>query len=186
VEDRPPPCRRSPDRSDPSRRGVDRVSARTLRTSFPSSRWRRRSGGRDSAQLICIAQTPLPGTYTCASARSSASISSWVLQLTWNEMASLKVKPGPRSRPRTSPHPARSSRSSPSLRGGARLCRSGRPPGACADARLWKAVAVAVIVRPAEVHVLPRNPQAELVPCRRHQSRAGIGRYLQDGGGRDK
>jgi cold shock protein len=47
-------------------------------------------------------------------------------------------------------------------------------------------MAVAVIVRPAEVHVLPCNLQVELVPCRRHQSRAGVGRYLQDDGGRDK
>jgi cold shock protein len=42
------------------------------------------------------------------------------------------------------------------------------------------------IVRPAEVQVLPRNPQVELSPCHRRQRRAGVGRYLQDGGGRDK
>jgi cold shock protein len=47
-------------------------------------------------------------------------------------------------------------------------------------------MAVAVIVRPAEVHVLPCNPQVELVPCRRHQVWAGVGRYLQHDGGRDK
>jgi CspA family cold shock protein len=38
----------------------------------------------------------------------------------------------------------------------------------------------------AEVHVSLRNPQVELVPCRRHQICAGVGRYLQDHGGRDK
>jgi cold shock protein len=38
----------------------------------------------------------------------------------------------------------------------------------------------------AEVHVLLRNPQVELVPCRRRQKGSGVGRYLQDGGGRDK
>jgi CspA family cold shock protein len=38
----------------------------------------------------------------------------------------------------------------------------------------------------AEVHVSLRNPQVELVPCRRHQIVPGVGRYLQDHGGRDK
>jgi cold shock protein len=47
-------------------------------------------------------------------------------------------------------------------------------------------VAVAASVRPAEVQVLPRTPQVELAPCRRRQRRVGVGRYLQDGGGRDK
>jgi hypothetical protein len=54
---------------------------------------------------------------------------------------------------------------------------------ACSDGRLWQAVAVAVIVRPAEVQRLPRNPQVELVPCRRRQIWVGVGRYLQDEGG---
>jgi cold shock protein len=38
----------------------------------------------------------------------------------------------------------------------------------------------------AEVHVSLRNPQVELVPCRRYQIVPGVGGYLQDDGGRDK
>src|SRR5215207_8146275 len=34
-------------------------------------------------------------------------------------------------------------------------------------------------------HVLPRTCRLSLSPCRRRQRRAGVGRYLQDGGGRD-
>jgi CspA family cold shock protein len=51
---------------------------------------------------------------------------------------------------------------------------------------LWQAMPGADMVRPAEVHVLPRTPQVELVPCRRPQIWTGVGRDLQDGGGRDK
>ena len=36
---------------------------------------------------------------------------------------------------------------------------------------------------PGRGSVLPRNPQVELVALRRRQHRAGVGRYLQDGGG---
>jgi cold shock protein len=39
---------------------------------------------------------------------------------------------------------------------------------------------------PAEVHVLLRSPQVELVPCRRHQRGADVDRFLRDDGGRDK
>jgi cold shock protein len=41
-------------------------------------------------------------------------------------------------------------------------------------------------VRPAEVHVLPRNPQVELVPLPPAPGSGRRWRYLQDGGGRDK
>ena len=43
---------------------------------------------------------------------------------------------------------------------------------ACSDTpggrgRWWRTMAIPITVRPAELHVLSRNPQVELVPCRR-------------------
>jgi CspA family cold shock protein len=54
----------------------------------------------------------------------------------------------------------------------------GRPVVACSGCSRYCA--------PGTGSRLPRNPQVELVPCRLHGRRADVGRYLQDGGGRDK
>jgi len=58
---------------------------------------------------------------------------------------------------------------------------------ACSETQVGSGRPQTAIVGPAEVHVLPRNPQVELVPCRRRQRRAGVvdtSKTME--GGRDK
>src|SRR6266545_8027126 len=51
---------------------------------------------------------------------------------------------------------------------------------------LWQAMAGADMVRPAEVHVCLAPRRSSLSLAAGPRSGAGVGRYLQDGGGRDK